>query len=49
VKDEKGEYLTKSKEFAEKLRLRHDDRCCDLSALENLIKKVKELAASTQS
>jgi len=39
------DYLSKSKEFAEKLRLRHDERKCDLSALENVIRKVKELAA----
>ena len=39
------DYLAKSKEFAEALRLRHDERKCDLSALENMIAKVKELAS----
>jgi len=46
VKDEKGEYLAKSKDFADQLRLRHDERKCGLSALENAIKKVKVLAAN---
>ena len=46
VKDEKGEYLAKSKDFADQLKLRHDERGCDLTAFENAIKKVKELAAS---
>ncbi|MDR0508293.1 MAG: DUF1638 domain-containing protein [Candidatus Methanoplasma sp.] len=46
VKDEKGEYLAKSKDFANQLRLRHDERKCGLSALENAIKKVKALAAN---
>ncbi|MDR2866741.1 MAG: DUF1638 domain-containing protein [Methanomassiliicoccaceae archaeon] len=40
------DYLARSKEFADKLRLRHEERTCDLSALENLIKKVKKLAGS---
>lgn len=44
VKDKKEEYLEKSKEFANQLRLRHDERTCDLDAFENAIKKVKELA-----
>jgi len=47
VPDETGEYLRQSKEFAEKLRLRHDERCCELSAFKNLIKKAKDLANST--
>ena len=40
------DYLARSKEFAEKLRLRHDERKCDLKALEDLIKKAKDLARS---
>jgi len=46
VPDESGEYLRQSKEFAEKLRLRHDERCCELTAFNNLIKKAKDLANS---
>ncbi|MCL2142827.1 MAG: DUF1638 domain-containing protein [Methanomassiliicoccaceae archaeon] len=38
------DYLARSKEFADQLRLRHDERTCDLTALENVIRKVKELA-----
>jgi len=48
VKDENGEYLAKSKDFANKLRLRHDERGCSLAAFENAISKVKALAASLQ-
>ena len=49
VKDEKGEYLSKSKEFADQLKLRHDERACDLSAFENIIKRAKDLAAKVSS
>lgn len=45
VKEKRDEYLGKSKEFAEQLRLRHDERECDLTMLEDAIKRVKELAA----
>jgi len=38
------DYLARSKEFADKLRLKHDERKCDLKAIEDAIKKVKELA-----
>jgi hypothetical protein len=44
VKCHECDYLARSKEFAEKLRLRHDERSCDLKALEDAVKKVKELA-----
>jgi hypothetical protein len=40
------DYLARSKEFASQLKLRHDERTCDLRNLESKIKKVKELAAS---
>ena len=46
VKDENKEYLARSKDFADQLRLRHDERECNLTAFEGAIKKVKELAAS---
>ena len=49
VEEKKEEYLANSKDFAEKLKLRHDERCCELSALENGIKRVKELAESLSS
>jgi len=49
VKDKNEEYLARSKEFANQLRLRHDERSCDLLAFENAIKKVKELASSISS
>jgi len=38
------DYLSRSKEFAALLDLRHDERKCDLSAFVNIIKKVKDLA-----
>jgi len=38
-------YLERSKEFAGLLKLRHDERKCELTALKDVIKKVKELAA----
>ena len=50
VKDECDcNYLERSKEFACRLKLRHDERRCDLTALENLIRKAKELAKSMTS
>jgi hypothetical protein len=49
VVDEDGQYLVKSKEFAEQLRLRHDERGCDLVPFEKIIKRVKELAQSVTS
>jgi len=42
----KDEYLCKSKEFACRLKLKHDERKCDLSNIEATIKKVKDLAKS---
>ena len=46
VKDENGEYMKKSEEFACQLRLKHDERRCDLKNLEEKIEKVKQLAGS---
>ena len=42
----KGEcdYLKRSKEFADKLKLRHDERKCGLKAFEDIIKSAKDLA-----
>jgi hypothetical protein len=39
------DYLARSKEFAEALRLKHDERGCDLDAIRDIIKRAKELAA----
>jgi hypothetical protein len=44
VKSKECDYLARSKEFAGQLKLRHDERTCTLTSLENIIKKVKELA-----
>ena len=38
------EYVKKSQEFADTLKLRHDCRKCNLKALEEVIKQTKELA-----
>ncbi|AIZ56776.1 hypothetical protein Mpt1_c09000 [Candidatus Methanoplasma termitum] len=46
VEDKDGKYIAGSKDFANQLRLKHDERTCDLTAMENAIKKVKELAQS---
>ena len=43
------DYLERSKEFANKLKLRHDERKCDLTALEDKIRQVKELAKNVTS
>ncbi|MDR0777922.1 MAG: DUF1638 domain-containing protein [Methanomassiliicoccaceae archaeon] len=43
------DYLARSKEFAGQLRLRHDERKCDLTGLESAIRKVKELAKGQTS
>jgi len=37
-------YLERSKEFAQQIRLRHDERKCELTALRDIIKRGKELA-----
>jgi len=42
-------YLERSKEFANMLKLKHDERKCDLTALEDIIKKAKELAERVSS
>jgi hypothetical protein len=49
VKSDERDYLARSKDFADQLKLRHDERCCSLEALENGIKRVKELAKSVSS
>jgi len=49
AKDEGGEFLKRSKDFANQLKLKHDERTCDLLAFENAIKKVKDLAAAVSS
>ena len=49
VPDEDGEYIRQSKVFADQLKLRHDERSCDLSAFTNIIKKAKDLANSLSS
>jgi len=46
VKDEDGEYHRKSEVFAGQLRLKHDERKCDLKNLEKKIAEVKQLALS---
>ncbi|MCL2786011.1 MAG: DUF1638 domain-containing protein [Methanomassiliicoccaceae archaeon] len=38
------DYLERSKEFAKLLKLKHDERKCDLTAIEDIIRKVKRLA-----
>lgn len=48
VKDESGEYLKKSKEFAAQLKLKHDERKCGLENIEAGIKKVKELCRKSK-
>jgi hypothetical protein len=47
VKDEKGEYIARSKDFAEKLRLRHDERGGSLTAFASAIKKGNDRARSS--
>jgi len=49
VPDNGKEYLKKSIEFADQIKLKHEERCCDLAAIENLIKKAKALAESLSS
>jgi len=43
------DYLERSKEFADLLKLKHDERKCDLKALEDGIRKVKDLARKVTS
>jgi len=44
VGDEDGEYLRKSKEFAAQLKLKHDERKCELNLITDAVRKVKALA-----
>ena len=44
-----GEYLKRSKEFADALELKHDERKCDLTRIEDAVKKVKMLAKKVSS
>ncbi|MDR1691105.1 MAG: DUF1638 domain-containing protein [Candidatus Methanoplasma sp.] len=45
INENKEEYLEKSKEFAGQLKLKHDERSCELTMLVDTIKRVKELAS----